>query len=112
VAEGQAFFNTLRRLAGKHAQLPESVIVTDEIDFTVSSQPHLSGGFADIKPGMYKGCIVAVKTMRVAMTDNTDKIRRVSGEDVFMVDWDGTEISLSNSVGRLSFGTRCPIRTS
>ena len=53
------------------------MIITDKIDFSASSKPHTSGGFADIEPGQYKGCTVAVKTLRVATTDNFDKIREV-----------------------------------
>jgi len=77
-SEKQAFFATLRRLAGKHARLPESMIITDNIDFSPSGQPHTSGGFADIKPGKYRGCTVAVKILRVAASDNFEKIRKVS----------------------------------
>jgi len=75
-SEKQAFFGTLRKLAGKHARLPDSMVITDKIDF--SNQPHTSGGFADIKQGQYKGFNVAVKTLRVGEGDNFDKIRRVS----------------------------------
>ena len=52
----------------------------------------MSGGFADIKKGDYKGYPVAVKTMRVSMEDNLAKIRRVSGKQIFAVARDGTEI--------------------
>ena len=76
-SEKHTFFSTLRRLAGKHARLPNSMIITDKIDFSATSQPHTSGGFADIKPGQYKGCTVAVKSLRVATTDNFEKIRKV-----------------------------------
>jgi len=75
-----------------HARLPESTIITDKIDFPASSQLQRSGGFADIKPGKYKGCTVAVKTLRVAPSDNFVKIRKVGGKRVFTVGWDGTEI--------------------
>lgn len=78
-AEKQVFFSTLMRLAGKHARLPDSMVITDEIECSASGQPLTSGGFADIKQGEYKGCAVAVKTLRIAQTDNLDKIRRVSG---------------------------------
>jgi serine/threonine protein kinase len=84
-SEKQAFFGTLRRLAGKHARLPNSVVIKGEIDFSDPTQPQTSGGFADIKPGKYKGCTVAVKTLRVSMADDLDKIRKVSKEFVFAV---------------------------
>ena len=81
-SQKQAFFGTLRRLAGKHARLPDSMVITDKIDYS-ARQPHTSGGFADIKPGQYKGCTVAVKVLRVAATDDFEKIRKVSGKGVF-----------------------------
>ena len=68
------------------------MVITDKIDFASSGQLHTSGGFADIKCGKYKGCTVAVKTLRVAMSDNFVKIRKVGGKRVFAVRWDGTEI--------------------
>jgi hypothetical protein len=93
-AEKQAFFSTLRRLAGKHARLPSSMVITEEIDFSAPNQLHTSGGFADIKPGRYKECTVAVKTMRVAMSDNFDRIRKVGRKLIFVVGWDDAENSL------------------
>ena len=71
------FFATLRILAGKHARLPNSMIITDKINFSTSSQPYTSGSFADIRLGRYKGCTIAVKSLRVATTDNFEKIRKV-----------------------------------
>ena len=75
-SEKHTFFSTLRRLAGKHVRLPNSMIIADKIDFSAISQPHTSGSFMDIKPGQYKGCTVAVKSLRVAITNNF-KIRKV-----------------------------------
>ena len=83
VSEKQAFFCTLIELSGKHARLPESMVIADEIDYYTCDQPHISGGFADIKPGKYKGCTVAVKTVRVAITDDFEKIRQVGGKACF-----------------------------
>ena len=103
-SEKLAFFSTLRRLAGKHARLPNSMVVTDKIDISTSNQPHTSGGFADIKQGHYKGCAVAVKTLRVAMADDFDKIRRVSGKEVFVAGGMTLRQPPSNSVKRLFFG--------
>ena len=37
-----------------------------------------SGGFADVRIGRYMGHLVAVKTLRVAATDDLQKIRKVS----------------------------------
>ena len=89
------------------------MVITDEIDFSAPSQPHTSGGFADIKQGQYRGFTVAVKKLRVAETDNFDKIRRVSGKDVFEADALALSSSFpSNSAKRLSFGILYLIQTS
>ena len=109
-SEKQNFFGTTWKLAGKHARLPNSMIITDEIDFSASSQLQISGGFADIKPGMYKGGAVAVKTLRVDVADDFVKIRKVGGE-FSVVRRSCTEVMFSNSVKRLSFGTRYLIPT-
>jgi hypothetical protein len=68
------------------------MVITEKIDFSAPTQPPKSGGFADIKPGRYKECIVAVKTLRVAASDNFDKIRKVS-QRIFVVGRDNAEIS-------------------
>lgn len=69
------------------------MVITEKIDFSTSSQLHTSGGFADTKSGQYKGCTVAVKTLRIAMADNFDKIRNVSGKKVaFAISQDDAEV--------------------
>jgi len=68
------------------------MVITDDIDYSASSQPHTSGGFADIRQGKYRGRTVAVKTLRVGTSDNFEKIRKVSGMVVFPVGWDNAEI--------------------
>jgi len=75
-AEKQAFFVTLRRLAGHYGRLPESMIITEKI--MVSDEVFASSGFADVRPGTYTGHLVAIKTMRVAAQDDLLKIRKVS----------------------------------
>ena len=84
-SEKQAFFVALMGLTEKHARLPDSMVIKDEIDFSTPSQPHKSGGFSDIKQGHYKGTVVAAKKLRVAQSDNLDPLRRVSGEEVSAV---------------------------
>ena len=111
-SEKQVFFGTLSRLAGKHARLPDSMVITDKLDFSTSSQSHMSGGFADIKQGQCKGFTVAVKTLRVRETDNFDKIRRVSWKQVSRLGRTTLRFPASNSAKRLSFGIHCPTRTS
>jgi len=78
--EKQVFFVVLRRLAAIHGRLPESMMIMDEIK--VSDEVLASGGFADVRTGTYKGCLVAVKTMRIAKQDDLLKIRRVSVHDI------------------------------
>ena len=84
-SEKQAFFNTLRRLAGKHARLPSSIVIPDKIDDSRSGQLQTSGGFADIKQGQYRGFTVAIKTLRVSKedekADNFETIRKVRTRD-------------------------------
>lgn len=61
------------------------MVITDEVEISSSGQINTTGGFADIKQGEYKGCAVAVKTMRVSASDDFDKIRKVSLWIVFTV---------------------------
>jgi len=68
------------------------MVIKDKIDYSVSDHLQTSGGFADIKPGLYKGCTVAVKVLRVAATDDFEKIRKVGRRDAFLVGWSTTEI--------------------
>ena len=90
--EKHAFFNTLRRLGGKHARLPNSMVITDEINISTSSQVYSPGVFAETRPGQYKGCTVAVRTLNVARAGNYGKVRTVSGEDIFRAGLNDTEV--------------------
>ena len=51
------------------------MMIREEIK--VSEKILASGGFADVRTGMYKGHPVAVKTTRVMKQDNFLKIRKV-----------------------------------
>ena len=66
----------LRRLAGIHVRLPESIVITDKIE--VSDNIAASGGFADVRTGKYLGALVAVKTTRIAEQDDFMRLRKVS----------------------------------
>jgi len=81
--EKQAFLVVLRELAATHGRLPESMMITEEID--VSDEILASGGFADVRTGTYQGHFVAVKTMRVAKQGDFLKIRKVSVHDILQV---------------------------
>jgi serine/threonine protein kinase len=65
----------LRRLAGMHGRLPISMMVTDKVE--ISDRIRMSGGFADIRAGVYKTRPVAVKNLRVLPADDFNKIRKV-----------------------------------
>jgi len=71
----QLAFNILRKLCGKIGHLPESYLLSDEFD--LSGLPCASGGFADIRKGVFKGETVVVKSLRIAETDDKARIRRV-----------------------------------
>lgn len=73
------FFLVLRRLAERHALLPERMM----IDIEVSGEVLVSGGFGDVRYGMYMGDPVAVKSARVAVEDNLEKIRKVRAPTTF-----------------------------
>ena len=77
-SEQQAFFSTVIELSGKHARLPGSMVITDEVNFSTCRNSLIAGGFADIQPGNYRGRTVAVKTLRLSMKDDLEKIRKVS----------------------------------
>ena len=73
--EKNTFFVTLRRLAAAHGRLPDSMMITEEIE--VSEKILASGGFADVRTGKYMGHLVAVKSMKVAELDDLSKLRKV-----------------------------------
>ena len=56
------------------------MMITEKVE--VSDKILASGGFADVRTGMYMKHPVAVKTMRVAEQDGFSKLRKVSVEDV------------------------------
>lgn len=76
ITEEQAFLVTLRRLSGSLGRLPGSITISERIE--VEGKILASGGFADVRTARYMGHLVAVKTLRVAMTDDLQKIRKVS----------------------------------
>ena len=71
----QLAFGVLRKLCGRIGHLPESYLLSDE--FNLSGPPNASGGFADLRMGVFKGKNVAVKSLRVSRVDNKAGIRRV-----------------------------------
>jgi len=80
-AEKQFLFLTLRRLAGYHGRLPDSMIIKEKVE--IEDKMFASGGFADTRSGRYMGHLVAVKTLRVAAPDDLLKMKKVSINDVF-----------------------------
>ena len=81
-AEKKAFFVTLRRLAERHGKLPERMMITETIE--VSDEIFAFGGFGVVREGTYKGERVAVKTAKIPLLKNFDKIRKVSINGIFV----------------------------
>ena len=80
------FFSTLRRFSGKHARLPNSMVITDESESSTYDQPPRSGGRQYFGKGQYKGYIVAVKKLKLPIASiSHEESRRVSGNKVFPV---------------------------
>ena len=73
-AEKNTFRVTLRRLAELYQLLPDYMVITSGLE--VSDKIIASGGFGDVRSGMYMGSAVAVKTAKVAAKD-FQKIRKV-----------------------------------
>lgn len=80
-AEKNAFFLTLRRLAERHALLPDRMIIRET--FEVSDEISAAGGFGDVRSGTYNGDLVAVKAARVSGRGDIQKIRKVSIGGIF-----------------------------
>ena len=82
-------------------------------EIAVSGEILASGGFADVRTGMYGGRLVAVKTMRVAKQDDSRKIRKVNVNGIFSFAYNVVlTIFPSNFAKKLFYGTRCPTQTS
>jgi serine/threonine protein kinase len=75
-------FGVLRRLCGRIGQLPESYLLSDKFD--LSGIPRASGGFSDVRMGIFKGKDVAVKSLRVSEMDDKQRIRRRFSKEVAM----------------------------
>jgi hypothetical protein len=61
------------------------MIITEKIE--VSDKILASGGFGDVRHGKHMGHLVAVKSLKVAMTDDWLKIRKVSINHVLLINW-------------------------
>ena len=71
--EKNAFIVTLRRLAEKHELLPDRVKMEEKI--VVSDEVHDYGGFGDVGPQMYMGRPVAVKTAKLSVTTDVQRMK-------------------------------------
>lgn len=71
----QLAFTVLRRLCGRIGHLPDSYLLS--ANFDLSGMPCASGGFADVRMGVFKGKDVAVKSLRVVDGDDKARIRKV-----------------------------------
>jgi serine/threonine-protein kinase TNNI3K len=86
------FFVTLRRLAGYHGRLPDSILIAGKIE--VENTILGSSGFADVRRGRCMGNLVAVKTLRATEQDDFLKIRKVSIVNILPATWDAISIIL------------------
>ena len=77
----QLAFSVLRKLCGRIGHLPDSYLLSDKFD--LSGLPRASGGFADVRMGVFKGRDVAVKSLRVSEVDDKMKIRKVGNQATF-----------------------------
>ena len=68
-------FTLLRKLCGTIGHLPSSYLLSDKFD--ISGMPRASGGFSEIWMGVFKGEVIAVKSLRVSEVDDKLKIRKV-----------------------------------
>jgi len=91
-AEKQAFFVALRRLAERQGLLPSRMRIAGRIE--VSDELLASSGFADLRSGMYRGHLVAIKTLRVTARDDFVKIRKVSINGIFAPNWRAVSTTL------------------
>jgi len=86
------------------------MMITENIQ--VEGKVLASGGFADVRRGKYMGYLVAVKTLRVAETDDFAKIRKVRITDIFSTAGTRSRPSFfSNSARRSSSGAQSLIHT-
>ena len=104
----QVALGVLRELSNRTGHLPESYLLSDKFD--ISGKVVASGGFADVRKGMFKGKNVAVKTLKVLPTDDKAKIRRVRKRATLFCRVAHT--SHSTSVEKSPCGRTCLIRTS
>jgi hypothetical protein len=70
-------FCMLRKLAGNTGRLPDSYLVSEDLDYQVEEPIFACGGFADVRKGKLAEKVVAVKTIRIAQDSNMSRIRKV-----------------------------------
>ena len=63
-------------LAGRHGRLPGSLVIADQVE--VSEKIIASGGFADVKCGVCRNHLVAVKVLRTPSGGDMEKVHKVS----------------------------------
>ena len=70
-------FCVLRKLAGNTGRLPDSYLVSEDLDYQVEEPIFACGGFADVRKGKLDKKVVAVKTIRLAQDSDMSRIRKV-----------------------------------
>ena len=74
----QLAFGVLRKLCGRIGHLPDSYLLS--VKFDLSEMPRASGGFADVRKGVFEGKDIAIKSLRVSEVDDKAKIRKVGNQ--------------------------------
>ena len=67
----------LRKTCGQCGILPTSCVLSEGLAKT-DDHPFGRGGFADIWPGTYNDCEVAIKALRIYQTSDLVRIKKVS----------------------------------
>ena len=73
-------FKLMHKLAGTSRQVPKSYLVGAFSRFKVEKTRFASGGFVDIRKGIYRGMNVAVKFIRVSPESDIEAIHEVRRE--------------------------------
>jgi hypothetical protein len=77
---------TLQKLCGAFGLLPDSHVISDGLELT-NPLPVACGGFADVYQGIYRGCPVAIKTLRLPDVEEQELARLKKARPFFQVSY-------------------------
>jgi len=89
--EKNNFLITLRRLAERYQLLPGRITITEGLE--VLDEILAFGGFGDVRCGTYMGRNVAVKTTRIPVVKDFQRVRKVNIDGIFASVWSGLDRS-------------------